>query len=480
MSLATRSARSAIFLGASSISNIVIGFFGGIMLARLLAPNDFGTYALAGTLIAFGDLRAKLQLDQKFLRDRDERSAYLDTYFTVALGLSIISFALVLIGAAVVAALNRPDLAICLLVIAALNILDPLTSTIRLAIEKEVNFNRIAIIQSAIAISQFLLTLLAALSGLGLWSLLIGVAVNVSLNGLLFWRIAQRRPRLQLDVEVTRGLLAYGIKYGFVFAASSVVLTQFDNFIIGLISGTNALGFYDRAYRTALWPNLLLAASLSRITLPTYSKLQADPVRLRKAFSLVLWILLTCATPIALLFALTAPDFIRVIYGDKWLPSALILQMLAAFALLQPLSADLISILVATGRPGQMARLVFIQATVLVALAIPLTMWLGGVGTAFSVVSAYCVAALFLFYYARKHLQVRMLDTVAQPLLNGALTLIGYLIIRPLLAIENAEPLRRFSVDVILLFGLYTMISLLLSRATIRDNVRYLVQVTRG
>lgn len=480
MTLATRTARSAVFLSASSISNIIIGFFGGIVLARLLAPNDFGTFALATTLNSFADLRGKLQLDQKFLRDQNDTPAFLDTFFSVSLGLSILSLILMLIPAAVVSVLNRQDLAICLLVIAGLSTLDPLASSIRLAIEKEVNFNRIALIQSAVAICQFVITLICALVGFGLWSLLAGTASNILLNVLLFWRAGQRRPRLRIDAALARELMAYGVKYGLVYATSSVVLTQFDNFIVGLMSGTYQLGFYDRAYRTALWPNLLLAASLSRITLPAYSKLQDDPVRLRKAFSLVLWILLTCATPIALLFALTAPDFVQFVYGEKWLPAVPILQVLAAFALLQPLAADLVSILVATGRPGQMARLVFWQAAVLVLLAIPLTKLYAGVGTAASVVTAYLISTAFLLYFAHAVMKISLVDTVAHPLVNNLLALVGYLLIRVWLPLDHLPLALRFITESILLGGLYIASSLLISRHIVWNNVRFLAQVVRG
>ena len=82
MSLASRSTRGALFLGVSTFANILVGFLGGIILARLLEPNDFGTFALAITLYAFVDVRVKLQLEQKFLRDQDERVEYFNTIFT--------------------------------------------------------------------------------------------------------------------------------------------------------------------------------------------------------------------------------------------------------------------------------------------------------------------------------------------------------------------------------------------------------------
>lgn len=479
MSLASRSTRGALFLGISTFANIVIGFFGGILLARLLEPNDFGTFALATTLFAFADVRVKLQLEQKFLRDQDDRAAHLNTFFTVSLGLSLISFFGLLIVAAIIVGLNRTDLAICILTLAALGLIDPLTSVIRLSIEKQVAFRAVSVIQTLAAVVQFGTTLLCALIGLGLWSLLIGTVVGGLINLGMFLRVAPRRPQLQLDRVLAREFIAYGIKYGSVYAVSAITLTQFDNFIIGLLSGTFVLGFYDRAYRTALWPTLLVSSALGRISLPMYSQLQDDAARAGKAFSMVLWTILTCTTPIALILLVTAPDLVSILYGDKWLPSVPILQVLALFSILRPLWDDLISILVATKRPGQMARLVFIQACVLILFAIPLTWFYGGVGAATSVGIAFVISAVFLFYFGKTQLKVDLVRVAGIPLLNNFIALVLYLLIRLNLSLETVSSLWRLGIEAALLLGLYALTSLLLSGRTLANRLVYVYQLVR-
>jgi O-antigen/teichoic acid export membrane protein len=248
MSIASRSTRGAIFLSASAIINIGIGFLGGIVLARLLQPNDFGTFALALTLVAFADLRNKLQLEQKFFHDQDDRIEYLDTFFTLNLGMAMISFLIFLIASLIIVALNRVDLALCLILLGLLGLLDPLSSAIRVSIEKNVAFRAISFIQTVTMFAQFTTTLAGAWVGLGLWSLLLGQVVGALLGLALFLRVAPRRPALHLNRRLAGDFIAYGIKYGFVYSISAITLTQFDNFIVGLLNGTSALGFYDRLH----------------------------------------------------------------------------------------------------------------------------------------------------------------------------------------------------------------------------------------
>jgi O-antigen/teichoic acid export membrane protein len=481
MHIARRSLRGLAFMSASTLVNMLIGFFGGIVLARLLAPTDFGVFALASSVSLLIDLRAKFYLGQKYLSDPSATSETLDTLFTLDTILSALSLVLVL-AAALVAALvfQRVDLALSLAVLGLLNQLTPLTSAINLSIEKEVSFGRVAFIQSIVGVAQFSTNLIGALAGLGLWSLLLGLAVSNILNVVLYLCIAPRVPRWRLNALECRAYLHYGIKYGLVFVTSGTILQQFDNVVVGVAGGVTALGYYDRAYRTSLWPSLLVSAALSRISLPTYTKVQNDPARLSKAFALVLWATFTLATPVMLIFFATANDLVLTLYGEKWLPVVPILQALAAFALGRMLLDDLISIMLATQRPGQLARLVFVQALVMMALIIPFTHFYGAVGAALSVGIAFMLSAGFLLYFAHKHLRISLWRSAGLPLLNNLLAIIIFLYVRPLLPTAEWAPTLRLIVESCSLLGLYVAISLMSSGQTIAGNMRYLARVARG
>jgi len=481
MTLSTRSVKSAFFLTLSTLINIAIGFIGGIALARLLAPNDFGTFALAVSIYIFIDIRHKLLMEQKFLRDQTVQPAiYLDTFFTLSLSLNGVSFLIVIIIAISMAMFNRLDLAISLIVLASLGLFTPMSDAIRLSIEKEVAFKAISFIQTLSNLGQFAATLLAALAGLGLWSLLLGQLASVLLNFVLFLWIAPRRPKLHFDFALAREFILYGLQYGVIATFCASIITQFDNLIIGLLAGTQALGFYDRAYRTAQWPTLLVAAALGRISLPTYSKLQDDPKKLGKAFSMVLWVVLTLTTPISLCFLVTAPTLVPLLYGQKWLPVIPILQILAAFATLRPLWDDTVSVLVATNNQHLMSRLFLIQATVLIVLATILTWTLGVVGTAISVGLSFIIPAAFLFYFGHTYLKINVWQAAGLPITNSLLTLTLYFIITYTLQLENFNLPLRLLIEVVTWFSLYGLISLVTSYKIIMGNARYILKTAQG
>jgi O-antigen/teichoic acid export membrane protein len=487
MNLSSRSVRAAILLGSGSALNVVIGFISGLVLARLLGPNDFGTFTLAITIVAFVDIRGKLQLDQKFLREPGNDSDYFDTFFALNVGLSVLSFCFLLIVSVVIVILNRVDLAMSVAVIALVGLIDPITTVVRLSIEKQVAFGRVSAILTVVSVGQFGTSLMAAAAGMGLWSLLLGLLAGALINLTLFLWIAPRRPKLIMHRMIAREFIAYGLKYGLLFSFSAIALTYFDNLIVGLVAGTYVLGFYNRGYGTALWPNLLISAALTRISLLTYSQLQPDPARFAKAVSLVLWVLLTFTTPLGIFFLVNAPELIPTLYGVKWLPSVPIFQILAAFAILRPLWDEMISLLIATKRPGQMARLVFIQAAVLVLLSIPLTMAFGAIGTAISVVIAFGISAVFLLYFVRTQLRLELWESVTRPLLNNCLAAIAYMTLRMIMPLDSLvgsmgqyAPWARLAIEGAILMTVYSVISLLTSRDAILANIRYLAIAARG
>ena len=459
MSLAGKSTRGALFLSASSVINIAIGFVGGILLARLLSPADFGTFSLATTIMAFIDIRTKLQLEQKFLRDQADHADYFNTFFTLICGITAFSSVVLFMAGLVAFSLQKPDLAGCLIAMGAMYLLDPYPTAIRVSIEQKVAFRAISMIQTITSVAQFVTTFLCALAGLGLWSLLAGPAVSSLLNFALYARIAPKRPKFQLKRGLVHDFLRFGFKYGITTYYATTVLTQGDNLVVGILGGTTALGFYDRAYRTASWPIILVSTTLGRITLPTYSQLQDDTSRLAKAFGIVLWVVFTFATPISLIFLLTAPELVLVLYGAKWLPTAPILRTLAIFAVCRPLLDNTFSILLAMNRPGQLARWLVVAAIIMMVIIVPLTALYQGVGAAIGSGIAFALLAVLLLRFARMQLHTDVWQLAGKPFMNNVLTAVGYVLLQPYLPVSGLSLVAKLIVEASLILGLYAVVT---------------------
>jgi O-antigen/teichoic acid export membrane protein len=205
--------------------------------------------------------------------------------------------------------------------------------------------------------------------------------------------------------------------------------------------------------------------------LPTYAQVRESPLQLATTFSLVLWTVLTLTAPIAMVFLLTAPDLVPVLYGPQWAPSVPILQILAGFSILRALLDDTRSILVGTQRSGQLARLTLIQSVVMIALVLPMTWWFGTPGTAIAAGATFLLSALFILHFGHTQLKINLRDTVGLPVLNSLLTIAGYWLITTAWPLASLSPAARLALEVGLIVVLYACLSLATGRRLVAGRL---------
>ena len=176
-------------------------------------------------------------------------------------------------------------------------------------LEKELHFKPGSVISSVILPISYLPAFWLAWTGRGSLSLISQYVVFSLLSfgvfGVFIWRRMRwlTAMRWQFSRGLARGYLHYGILTGVATFLSNMV-TQTDNFVVGTRNGVTELGYYDRGYRTAQWPNLLLNTLVLRSALFTYAQLRDDAARLRKSVSMVIWLIVSMGAPIALALAI--------------------------------------------------------------------------------------------------------------------------------------------------------------------------------
>ncbi|MDW8396707.1 MAG: oligosaccharide flippase family protein, partial [Anaerolineae bacterium] len=270
----------------------------------------------------------------------------------------------------------------------------------------------------------------------------------------------------------------FGITTGIsTFAAN--LLVHVDNFILGTIAGTTALGYYDRAYRIALWPSLLLNAVVGRAAVFTYSQLQGDIQRLQRSATMMLWLSFNVAIPVTLMLFISAPDLVRLLFGEQWLPSVPLLRILLVASLVRPLWENSWSVFIGTGTPRRALELALLQLVVLAVAATVLTYALSATGTAIAAVLAFSVGLLAARYMLKNRLPLDWRDILSGPLMAMGLTLAGYVLLVRL--IGNLEPLW-ISVAWKVVWALlgFALFSLLVQPKQFMQRISYAWRLVRG
>ena len=348
-SLAARAAAGAQWLAVSAVAEKLLGFATTAVLARLLAPEQFGLYALAFVAMdALGALK-NLGLDAAIVQRRDHEDRAADAAFLVLPFISGSLFLLLFLGAPLVAGwLGAPAVAGPLRGLGLALVVVGLGAVPNALLQKKLLFGArvTANLLGAAAFSAIAIAL--ALAGWGVWSLVIAHLVRTAVTSGVLWLRVEWRPRWALDRTILREMLGFST---YVMAANllSVAAVSADKVLVGRLLGPTSVGFYSLAYGLAFLFRGQVGPRLYQVAFPAFAEAQDDPERLRRGVLRVVQVLLSVALPFAALVGLLSKDLLTIAYGPQWAVAAPVLAALAAGGAFAGLSSGLNPLLLARG-----------------------------------------------------------------------------------------------------------------------------------
>ncbi len=300
-----------------------------IILARLLAPEQFGLMGYCLIAIQYLDILNNFGMDTALISRRDRLEEAANAAFGISLILSLILFGLTWVTAPLIAAFFREEQVIPLLRLLVVVLpLSALSMVPRALIKRELRFKAKLIPDVGRNLVKGLCSIGLAWAGFGVWSLVWGTIAGEAVSTVALWVIARWRPTFSLNWQVTREMTSFGIhmiSVGLVGALRSNV----DYLIVGRILGAAALGYYTIAYRI---PELIirnLNYVVGNVAHPLIARLQTDLQQLRSVYFAYIRYIALFTFPAGVGIALTADPFIRVFYTSKWEAAILPMQAVA-------------------------------------------------------------------------------------------------------------------------------------------------------
>lgn len=310
-------------------ARFVVNIVATMVLARFLTPDDFGLYAMVmaivGLLFMFRDGGVESALLQKDQVSSAELAAL--NSFNVLLG---VAFALLVLGLGpVLAAIyHEPRItgacaaaAACFLVYG----FDVQPAALLLRAQRFVTHS---IIEFCGLLAGLGVAVILAINDQGYWALF---ALDFTLAAtLLAGHIgtASWRPQFAHPLKKIRGMLSFGGTVSVVRLLGHAS-RNIDQIIIGWALGPAALGFYAKSIRLINMPHEAVNWPLTRIAVPTLSRLREKPVEYRKLFQHLTGISATLGLPIVVWIGLAADDIVATLYGDQWNAAVPLVQIMA-------------------------------------------------------------------------------------------------------------------------------------------------------
>lgn len=303
-------------------------------MARLLAPADYGLYAMVEVVLRWAGLFGQTGLITVLVQKPSLDEIELKAARTLALGLAVVS-ALVIVSAAPLIAAGFDNQAVVpLLRVASLSFLfNGLGLTSLAMLRRRMQFGRLSLAEiGGYILGNAVTAITLARHGYGVWSVVIGSLVGQIAQNLL----AVLQARLDFGFSFQRRSLQTLARQGAHVSVNScldVLSNTMDTFVIARVMPQAILGIYNRATMLATLPTNFIWTAISRVTFPGYSRLQHEPQTLAAFFHRTQrWSgTLSVAVPLSMIPA--ADTIVRFLLGDAWIGAIPILRLLLlAFA----------------------------------------------------------------------------------------------------------------------------------------------------
>ncbi len=355
-----------------------------LVLARVLSPADFGLMAMVLVFINFAQTYTDLGISAAIVHRQDATAEQLASLYWTNVATGILTFLFTWLATPLITQVfHEPRLVPLLRAAAVAFIIGGATAQFETLLLRDLRFRLLAFPEITSSLASLLLGVTLALSGFGVWSLVLafigGVAVESA--ALLLLGFSAYRPLLHFRASDLKAYLQFGL-YQMGERLMNCFSARIDQILIARLLGAQALGYYVFAFNLSYRPIWRINPLITRIAFPLFAKVQDDRERLRRGYLRMINVLTTINAPLLIGLASVAPLLVPVVFGSKWMPSVILIQLLSLSGLQRSIFAPIGTLQNAKGR----ADLGFKWHSMLCAASVPLiyagAKWNGVVGVA--------------------------------------------------------------------------------------------------
>ena len=267
-------------------------------------------------------------------------------------------------------------------------------------IKRHMRFDLMAIKTIISAIAGLVVSILAAISGLKYWALILGSFTITLLDVLLTFLFCPWLPEKLQKITGVRDML----KFGAHLTASSFVnyfSRNTDNMLIGRFIGATELGLYNKAYQIFMLPISNIRNPISQVAVPALSSLQKKPNQYKSYFYKISDILAAISFPIAIYLFFEADFIIKLVLGDQWTEAIPVFKLLSLAGLIQAVASLRGLVMITTGQSRRFLNWSIFYAIIAVSsFVIGLPYGIEGVAGAYAL-AEYIVFIPSLYYCYR-------------------------------------------------------------------------------
>ncbi|WP_137938916.1 lipopolysaccharide biosynthesis protein [Chitinivorax sp. B] len=322
-----------------------------IIVIRLLTPGDYGLLAMANIFVAFLMLMSEIGLGLSIVQaDKVELPQLKQIFGLVILSNMTLCVLLLLTAPLIASFFNEPRLTLVIQALAAQFPLVAMTSIPKALLERKMDFRPASMLEAVSAIINGAVVLAMAYWGYGVWALVWGNLVGLSLRAVGFQIMSPFREWPSFGLTGMRKFVFFG---GHVTLARMLwfFYSQVDSFIVGKLLGKEPLGIYSVSMHLAGLPVQRVSSVLNQVAMPAFSRVQDDLAAASAHFLKAARLMAFVVFPVSWGMSSVAPELVDLLMGKNWTGAVMPLLLLCLIMPLRMLSSMIPAAVQGLGRP---------------------------------------------------------------------------------------------------------------------------------
>lgn len=345
-------------------SNYGLSFLVGIIMARLLSPEDFGITALPAIFFTVATIFQDAGLGAAIVRKPDITDEDLCTAFYYSTGVGILIYIILFFSSPYIADFyNTPILTPMIRISSLAFIWGPLGTPQGVLLSRRLDFKTPTIIAVSTKIFSAIVGISLAYMGYGLWSLVFNGLLGGLFGLILTWWVVRWLPQLAWSKESFKYLFGFGSR----MALTNIIYKISQNItpaVIGKFFSPTELGIYNRALGYASLPSENVVGTINTVTFPILSKIQDDNLKMGNAYRRMLRTSAFIVFPMMLMLAVLAHPLILVMITSKWEACVPYLQVMCVWLMFSPIHGLNCQLLMVKGRTDILLRIEIVKTAI--------------------------------------------------------------------------------------------------------------------
>lgn len=410
-------------VGAQGVQFIV-----SLVLARLLAPEVFGTVALINVIIAILEVFVDSGLGNSLIQKKEADDLDFSTVFYFNIFVCCVLYVCLFFAAPFIAGFyNLPELISPIRVIGIILVISGVKNVQQAYISRTMQFKLFFYATLCGTIGAAVLGIWMAAEGFGIWALIAQSLFNMTVDTIILWVTVKWRPKRMFSWERLKILLTYGWK----LLVSSLLDTGYNRLrqmVIGKLYTPTSLAFYDKG---STFPAIVvnnINASMNSVLFPAMSSEQDDKDKIKnltrraiKTSSYIMW-------PMMLGLCACAKPIVIILLTEKWLPCVPYLRIFCITYAFYPIHTANLNAIKAMGRSDIFLKLEIIKKTIGFGLLV-ITMHHGVMAIAYSLLISCFTSQIINSWPNRKLLNYRYKEQIKDIIPSIALSALMFVIV---------------------------------------------------